>query len=55
MSLVLLVVFFLLTNAIFTKVLISLPEYLVNQGAMAGRFAILGLIVLFLSWTMGDD
>ncbi|QUS62180.1 hypothetical protein IQE94_09190 [Synechocystis sp. PCC 7339] len=55
MSLVLLVVFFLLTNAIFTKVLISLPEYFVNQGAMVGRFAILGLIVLFLGWTMGDD
>ncbi|MBE9174397.1 hypothetical protein IQ225_02010 [Synechocystis salina LEGE 06155] len=55
MSLVLLVVFFLLTNAIFTKVLISFPEYLVHQGAMVGRFAILGLILLLVSWIMGDD
>lgn len=55
MSLVLLVVFFLLTNAIFNKALISLPEYLVNHGTMVGRFAILGLIILFFGWTMGDD
>ncbi|AIE74363.1 hypothetical protein D082_18350 [Synechocystis sp. PCC 6714] len=55
MSLIFLVIFFLLTNAIFSKVLISVPEYIVNQGTMVGRIVILGAIIFLISWVMGDD
>lgn len=55
MSLILIVIFFLLTNAFFTSALINLPQYFVNLLDTGINFFIIATLAVLVSWLMGDN
>ncbi len=55
MSLILILIFFLLANTLFTNLFIDSPQNIINLFAMASKFFIIAVVAILISWTMGDN